>query len=617
MSSIIELLPDAIANQIAAGEVVQRPASVVKETLENALDAGATEIQLSIQEAGKSMIQIIDNGKGMNETDARMCFERHATSKIKKVDDLFNIHTFGFRGEAMASIGAVARVELKTKQAHDELGTEILIEDSRVLSQQPAATKNGTCITVKNLFFNVPARKNFLKSNKVEIRHISDEFVRAALSRPDVAFKFYIDNDLTYDLRSGNFKKRVIQLFGKAYEKAMVEVKEDSAIVKISGYVATPEMAKKTRGDQFFLANGRFIKSPYFNHSVVGAFEKLIPEGYYPAYFLKFELEPSKLDVNVHPTKTEVKFEDDKAIYAILSAAIKKALNDFHVAPVIDFDQDKANLEHWMQGSNSSKNIGFSAHASSKESLTNKVSSIWTPPAYLNQQPAQGASNWKSLYQGLENTGHEKGNHLQNVEREKPSASLKSLVDFEIDKKPFQLANKYLVSTIRSGLLLVHQNRAHERVLYEKFSKSIKEGKSKTQKKLFPEVVQLNANQYKAIMACLNQINDIGFELSSFGNNAILVNGLPEEVSDDSCELVVRKMADEFSKDNTDDTLSLKDSLAKSLAKGAAIKTGKTLSQQEVLAIIEQLFACKEPYYSIDGKQTLQVMSIDELDNKF
>jgi DNA mismatch repair protein MutL len=614
MSSIIELLPDAIANQIAAGEVVQRPASVVKETLENALDAGATEIQLSIQDAGKSMIQIIDNGQGMNETDARMCFERHATSKIKKVDDLFNIHTFGFRGEAMASIGAVARVELKTKQANDELGTEILIEDSRVLSQQPTATKNGTCITVKNLFFNVPARKNFLKSNKVEIRHITDEFVRAALSRPDVAFKFYVDNDLTYDLKAGNFKKRIIQLFGKAYQQALVEVKEESAIVKISGYVATPDLARKTRGDQFFLANGRFIKSPYFNHSVIGAFENLVPDGYYPAYFLKFELEPSKLDVNVHPTKTEVKFEDEKAIYAILSAAIKKALNDFHVAPVIDFDQDKANLESWMQGSGSKQQVDFQSFTGSKNTASTGSGTSWTPPAYLNKQPAQGATNWKSLYEGLENTGREKH---QSFETKPQTKSLAGLVELESDKKPFQLANKYLVSTIRSGLLLVHQNRAHERILYEKFSLSIKEGKSKTQKKLFPEVVQLNATQYKAIMSCLSHINEIGFELSSFGNNAILVNGMPEEVADDSCELVVRKMADEFSRENSDDTLSLKDGLAKSLAKGAAIKTGKTLSQQETLAIIEQLFACKEPYYSLDGRPTLQVISVDELDTKF
>lgn len=614
MSSIIQLLPDAIANQIAAGEVVQRPASVVKETLENALDAGASEIQLSIQDAGKSMIQIFDNGQGMNETDARMCFERHATSKIKKVADLFSIHTFGFRGEAMASIGAVARVELKTKQANDELGTEIFIEDSSVLSQQPIATKNGTCITVKNLFFNVPARKNFLKSNKVEIRHITDEFVRAALSRPDVAFKFYVDNDLTYDLKGGNFKKRIIQLFGKAYEQALVEVKEESAIVKISGYVATPDLARKTRGDQFFLANGRFIKSPYFNHSVVGAFENLIPEGYYPAYFLKLELETSKIDVNVHPTKTEVKFEDEKAIYAILSAAIKKALNDFHVAPVIDFDQDKANLESWMQGSGSKQQVNFQSFTGSNNAASRGSSTSWTPPAYLNKQPAQGANNWKSLYEGLENTGHEKH---QSFETKSQTKSLAGLIDLDSDKKPFQLANKYLVSTIRSGLLLVHQNRAHERILYEKFSLSIKEGKSKTQKKLFPEVVQLNATQYKVIMSCLSHINEIGFELSSFGNNAILVNGMPEEVADDSCELVVRKMADEFSKENSDDTLSLKEGLAKSLAKGAALKTGKTLSQRETLALIEQLFACKEPYYSIDGRPTLQVISVDELDTKF
>ncbi|MGB0430222.1 MAG: DNA mismatch repair endonuclease MutL, partial [Bacteroidia bacterium] len=571
MSNIIELLPDAIANQIAAGEVVQRPASVVKETLENALDAGATEVQLSIQNAGKSFIQVVDNGLGMSETDARMCFERHATSKIKKVNDLFDIHTFGFRGEAMASIGAVAKVELKTKQANNDLGVEILIEDSKVLSQQPIATKTGTCITIKNLFFNVPARKNFLKSNKVEIRHITDEFVRASLSRPDVNFKFYVDNDLTFDLKAGNFKKRVIQLFGKSYQEHLVEVKEESAIVKISGFVATPELARKTRGDQFFLANGRFIKSAYFNHSVVGAFDALIPDDHYPAYFLKFELDPSKLDVNVHPTKTEVKFEDEKSIYAILSASIRKALNDFHVAPVIDFDQDRANLDSWMQ-SGSTKSTSFSGFDANSfaPSQGNKTAKDWQPPAHLQAQKAQGNTNWKTLYQGLENTGHENRQGFEQHEAKQTKINL----ELDGDKKPFQLANKYIVTTLRSGLLLVHQNRAHERVLYERFEKTIAQGKSKTQKKLFPEVVQLNATQYKSLITSLSDINSIGFELASFGNNAVIVNGMPEEVADESCELVVRKMADELSSETENDTLSLKDGLAKSLAKGAAIKTG-------------------------------------------
>lgn len=602
MSNRIELLPDAIANQIAAGEVVQRPASVVKEVLENAIDAGATEIELSIQNAGKNLIQIIDNGSGMSETDARMCFERHATSKIKKVDDLFDIHTFGFRGEAMASIGAVARVELKTKEPESDLGIEIVVEDSRVLSQQPIATRSGTCIAVKNLFFNVPARKNFLKSNKVESRHISDEFIRAALSRPDVSLKLYFDNELAYDLKAGSYKRRITQLFGKNYAENLVDINEDSGIVKISGFVATPEMARKTRGDQYFLANGRFIKSPYFNHAVVGAFENLVPDDTYPAYFIKFDLDPARIDVNVHPTKTEVKFEDEKSIYAILASSIRKALNDHHIAPVIDFDQDKANLESWLKA----PNTPFSNPTRPSSGGT------YTPPVFSKPTVEKGQQSWKSLYEGIE----------KNAEQNTPSTASfqernKSLLDIADEKKPFQIANKYLATAIKSGLMLIHQNRAHERILYEKFSESLVEKKSKTQKKLFPEVVQLNANQYKSILSVLEKLNDVGFDLESFGNNAIIVNGMPEEIADDSSELIIRKLADEFAQDDNRDTLSLKEGLAKSLARSTAIKSGKILKTNEATAIIDQLFACKEPYYGIDGRSTLQVLSIDELDAKF
>lgn len=618
MSDIIQLLPDAIANQIAAGEVVQRPASVVKELLENAIDAGATEIQLMIENAGKTFIQVQDNGKGMSTTDARMCFERHATSKIKKVDDLFAIHTFGFRGEAMASIGAVARVHLKTKRAEDEIGTEIQIEDSKVQSQQPVATKTGTCTTVKNLFFNVPARKNFLKTNKVEQKHITNELVRVALTQPSIAFKYISDKEVIYELKPGSFKKRVVQLFGKQYESELIDVNEETQIVKISGFVASPEMARKTRGDQYFLANGRFVKSPYFNHSIMGAFDGLLPDDSYPAYFLKMDLDASRIDVNVHPTKTEVKFEDEKAIYSILQTSIRKALNDFHVAPVLDFDQDKANLESWMRNSpfpnldvKPQENTGGSS--SSGKSST----SSWSPPSTgAYQKPVQQGTpqrTWQSLYES-----QQKEPQNLRVSGASASSSSPSVPESDrSDKAPFQIANKYIASAIKSGLMLIHQNRAHQRILYEQFKETIGKGVSKTQKKLFPEVVQLNSQQYQSLKAVLEEVNALGFDIESFGNNAVIVNGVPEEIANEVAEDVVRKLADDVDEKEVNDSLSLKDRMAKSLARSAAIKSGKPLNTEEMKSLINQLFACTEPYFGMNGGTTIQVFSTDELDSKF
>lgn len=604
MSDVIQLLPDAIANQIAAGEVVQRPASVVKELLENAIDAGANEVQLMVENAGKTFIQVQDNGKGMSTTDARMCFERHATSKIKKVDDLFDIHTFGFRGEAMASIGAVAKVHLKTKREEDELGTEIDIEDSKVRNQQPIATKTGTCTTVKNLFFNVPARKNFLKSNKVEQKHITNELVRVALTQPSIAFKYISDKEVLYNLKPGNFRKRVVQLFGKQYESNLIDVNEDSRIVNISGFVASPEMARKTRGDQYFLANGRFVKSPYFNHSIMGAFDGLLPDDSYPAYFLKIELSPSRIDVNVHPTKTEVKFEDEKAIYSILQSSIRKALNDFHVAPVLDFDQDKANLESWMRDS-PFPNTDVKPEDQGVTSRPN-TATTWIPPSFQKNEQGSAQRNWQALYEQQQSNAARPTVHPITVSEEQRS-----------DKSPFQVANKYIASAIKSGLMLIHQNRAHQRVLYEQFRATIGLGKSKTQRKLFPEVVQLNAGQYKSLNAVLDQVNALGFDLASFGNNAIIVNGVPEEIGNESAEELVRKLADDVEEKEVNDSLSLGDRMAKSLARSAAIKTGKSLNTEEMKSLINQLFACQEPYFGISGGTTIQVFPTDELDSKF
>ncbi|MBI3143369.1 MAG: DNA mismatch repair endonuclease MutL [Bacteroidetes bacterium] len=603
MADIIKLLPDSIANQIAAGEVVQRPASVVKELLENAVDAKATDIQTMIWNAGKTGIQIVDNGVGMSETDARMCFERHATSKIRDVHDLFNIGTFGFRGEAMASIAAVARVELKTRREENPLGTELIVEDSRLLGQQPVATAKGTSISVKNLFFNVPARKNFLKSDRIENRHITDEFIRAALAMPQIGFKLFIDNDLLYDLRPGNLKKRIIQLFGKAYEENLVELREQSDIVTIGGYVAGPSMARKSRGDQYFITNGRYIRSAYFNHCVQGAFDGLVAADSYPAFFISLQVPPNRIDVNVHPTKTEVKFEDERAIYAMLNAAIRKSINEYHLAPVLNFDQDRATIESWARPLGNSK-FQFAGGDNSRASTGNHTS--WAPPTGTRQSQAQH-SNWKDLFDIPPN-------HDTATPAQQPAwkADISQVL-----RQPLQVGLKYLVIPIKSGLAVVHQARAHQRVLFEQFCHKLDKGKLASQKKLFPEVVQLGAVQFKNLHTYFAQLKGMGIDLDVFGNNALIVNGMPEELVEANVEEVLTQMAQDLSNDLSHDSLSVSHMLARSLALGAAIKTGKTMQSEEAASLIDQLFACKEPYFGLDGKPTIVVLPIDELDNKF
>lgn len=603
MSDEIQLLPDSIANQIAAGEVVQRPASVVKELLENAVDAGSTKVQLSISNAGKTMVQVMDNGKGMSETDARMSFERHATSKIRKVDDLFNIHTYGFRGEAMASIGAVARVEMKTKREEDAIGTEILMEDSKVLKQQPVATKKGTCTTVRNLFFNVPARKNFLKSNKVETRHIQEELVRASLSRPDIGFKLFIENDIVFDLPADSFQKRVVQLFGKSYQNNLMELNEETDIVKISGFVGTPDVAKKSRGEQYFIANGRFIKSHYLNHAISAAFENLLSADRYPGYFIKLEVLPGTIDVNIHPTKTEVKFEHEKAIYAILHSAVRKLLNDHHIAPVLDFDQDRVNLEKW---------IGSGAETPNSNSQNDQVSGGYAKP-YVPKGSAEG---WKSLYDNLAPSSGPTEPQESFQGQLAQSNSQMPEGNYAI-KRPLQLQSKYLVTVTKSGLLLVHQNRAHERILYEQFMEILQSEKTKSQRKLFPEVLELSPQESATVTSMQQELTQMGFDLAPFGKDAWVVNGVPELLMEASVQAIVKNLHSEIDENASSDSLSLNEVLAGSLAKGAAVKTGKTLSPEECSSMIDQLFSCKEPYFGIDGKPTIQVMSMDDLDRKF
>lgn len=603
MANQIQLLPDNIANQIAAGEVVQRPASIVKELLENAIDAGATQVTLHIKEAGKTFIQVIDNGSGMSETDARMCFERHATSKIRKIDDLFSIHTFGFRGEAMASIAAVARVELKTRQAKDDIGTQVIVEDTKVLEHEPCSTTVGTSTTVKNLFFNVPARKNFLKSNKVERKHILEEFIRAAIPNPSVKMVFIEDGKEEYHLTSGSLKQRIVQLFGKRLQEGLIPVEEESSIVTISGFVAKPEFAKKMRGEQYFLANNRFIKSPYFNHSIMGAYDDLLPPDHFPLYVLFLEVEPSRLDVNVHPTKTEVKFEEEKAIYSILRTSVRKALSENHAGPSLSFEKEDIVENSWLNQSQ---------HQPTQPS---NIPSSWTPSTGGSTSRSAGESassfskpanpgNWKDLYKILEHETETPKEAQQTIEHKEHKI-----------KHPFQLAGKFIVASKENGLLVVNQRKAHQRILYERFLSRKEQGAC--QKLLFPENIEFSVQEKALFQELDEELHQLGFDISPFGQNAYLIHGVPTDVSQDAAEKTVHNLLNIYAHSQFADTLSLSDKLARSLAKCSSIREGSFLEKEEMSHLLDELFACEMPYYHFDGGPTMITMDAQELDKRF
>jgi DNA mismatch repair protein MutL len=461
MSDIIRLLPDNIANQIAAGEVVQRPASVVKELLENSVDAGSTNVQLIVKDAGKQLVQVIDNGKGMSDSDARLCFERHATSKIRSAEDLFAIKTFGFRGEAMASIAAVAQVELKTRQAENELGTLIRIEGSSIIVHEQTAYPVGTSISVKNLFYNIPARRNFLKSNSVEMRHIMDEFVRVALAYPQVAFSFYHNDLELFNLPEEILSKRAVSVLGGSYREQLIPCKEETDFVSISGYIGKPESARKTRGDQFFFVNNRFIKSNYLNHAVMHAFEELIPSDSFPFYILYIEIDPSNIDVNVHPTKTEIKFDDEKTVYAIIKACVKRSLGTHNIMPSLDFDFN-VNVS------------GFTGLSANSDTATNDYKGYTTKPfATQTSIERSNQSNWERMYSGMENNREEGYQEsikmLSAINGAEDVTRLNKELLHTGNTSTFQLHQKYIVSQIKSGMMLVDQQAAHERILFEKY----------------------------------------------------------------------------------------------------------------------------------------------------
>ncbi|WP_417875935.1 DNA mismatch repair endonuclease MutL [Winogradskyella sediminis] len=618
MSDIIQLLPDHVANQIAAGEVVQRPASVVKELLENAIDANATEIKLIIKDAGKTLVQVIDNGKGMSVTDARLSFERHATSKISAAEDLFQLNTKGFRGEALASIAAIAHVELKTKQAEDDLGTAIIIEGSEVKSQEVTVTPTGSSVAVKHLFFNIPARRNFLKSDAVELRHITDEFHRVALAHPNIAFSFYHNGNDLFNVPQENYRQRVVHIFGTKTNEKLVPVEEETEVLKISGFVGKPNFSKKTKSEQFFFVNQRFIKSPYLNHAIKSAFEGLLKEGYHASYFLNLTVDPKSIDINIHPTKTEIKFDDEHTLYAILRSAVKHSLGQFNIAPVLDFEhQSNLNTPYEYKDKKASTpaiEVDRSFNPFQDESAV-KVRSTSHNTGFKSAPTA----SWDSLYVGLESKGNNSSSEFSQVtfESETKNESIFSDSSIETTKTTFQLQQKYIVSTLKSGMLVIDQNRAHQRILYENFLKHITIKEATSQQLLFPLELHYTPNETKIIDSLKSDLEHTGFVFSELNVNGITITGVPVGVPESEVSIILEQLISDVENDVPDTNFSAADLLAKSMAKSLAIKNGQSLNSTEQEHMVNSLFACKEPNVSPTNRPTFITMAVDDIEKKF
>lgn len=637
MLDIIQLLPDSIANQIAAGEVVQRPSSVVKELLENSIDAEATQIQLIVREAGKTLIQVIDNGKGMSETDARMCFERHATSKIRTSDDLFKIRTMGFRGEAMASIAAVSQVELKTRRSTDELGTMVRIEASELKAQEAISTPEGTNLLVKNLFYNVPARRNFLKSNPVEMRHIIDEFQRVALANPEIAFSLYHNDAEIYNLPSGKLSRRIVDLFGKSYREQLAPCEEETSFVTVRGFVGKPQFAKKTRGEQFFFANNRFIKNSYLNHAVMSAFEGLMPEGSHPFYVLFIEIDPVHIDINVHPTKTEIKFDDERTVYAIVQAAVRKSMSQHNLAPSLDFDTN-INYSNQFFSFNNAPTPTSTAVPSKMNQADFDSERPFAKPE-MSSREKSNLSNWNKLYEGLDNTVEsfeqkrvEQSSFNFRNEEDYPESqpfTLKSKANDLLESRPlrssqdsdattFQIHNRYIISQVKSGMLLIDQRAAYERILYEKFVQYLQKNNGTSQQLLFPSTIKLTPADFHLLVEIQDEVRNLGFDLSVIGHDSFIVNGIPADSPDENEQALIEGLLEQFKRNESELHLDRVENLARSMAKRSAGRFGMSrLSNQEMNTLVEQLFASSNPSYSPSGELTMKILGLAEIANIF
>ncbi|WP_080059650.1 DNA mismatch repair endonuclease MutL [Spirosoma aerolatum] len=676
MVNVIQLLPDSIANQIAAGEVVQRPASVVKELLENSVDAKAKSVQVIIREAGRNLIQIVDDGVGMTETDARMSFERHATSKIRSSDDLFRIRTMGFRGEALASIAAVAQIEMRTRRAEDELGTLIRIEGSDIKAQEPITCLPGTNLLIKNLFFNVPARRNFLKSNSVEMRHIIDEFQHVALANPEVAFSLFHNDQEIYNLPAGKLSRRIVDMFGKSYREQLNSCEEKTPYVTVHGYIGKPESAKKARNEQFFFVNNRYIKHNYLHHAVMGAYEGTLPEGSHPFYVLFIEIDPSHIDINIHPTKTEIKFDDERSVYAIMMAAVRKAVGLYNLAPSLDFDSDV----NFLAGvtTNPAKQSGKSdleapapvSKASSSEPMAPRpISPSW---AAGNSQPvkerslrrddsldsAAGSSfnlspkppirpsvnNWQTLYEGVADSEQTTrpantsgdwlgparttgsavdqpptesepitlGSRANQLQVSLTSKEKDSPVLIE-DENIVQLQNRYLLAPIKSGLMLIDQRRAYERILYDQFHTALTKQNGSSQQLLFPKTITLTPVDFQLAIDLKQDLTNLGFEFDELGANTFVIRGIPALTMGENEEELFANLLAQLRADTGRLKLDKVESMARSLARRSAIHRATRLSATECRALVNQLFASTNPSYTPTGEPITVVLTLDKI----
>ena len=591
---IIKLLPDSVANQIAAGEVIQRPASVVKELIENAIDAGATQIDLIVKDAGRTFITVIDNGSGMSETDARLCFERHATSKIKCADDLFAIKTMGFRGEALASIAAVAQVELTTRRKEDEVGTKIRIEGSKVMEQLPKPESVGTNFTVKNLFFNVPARRNFLKSNEAELRHINEEFFRITIMNPEIGFTFVSNDKNLFHLYPGTLKQRLVGLFGKDYDSKLLPVNQITESVTIEGFIVKPEFSKKTRGEQYFFVNRRFIKHAYLHHAVENAYKELIPQDCFPGYFLDIQIDPKEIDINIHPTKTEVNFIDVKLIYAIMHSAVRKAIGQNNLAPTLDFDINP--------------NMGIDFGAASQMDrpvIQPKVDFDPTFNPFKISPIRHQQQNWRIAY---DDSGDTVANSQFN-----DNEPVKSIHEEEQKSLFIQLQQSYIVTAVKSGILVVDQHLAHERILYEKYLKEMETEVKASQQELFPHHISLNINDASILKEMKPELEKIGFRFEAMNNTTFVINGTPVDCKGSDAVSIIEKILEDYKTNNAGNQSDRKLNLARSLASQMAVKAGQTLTEVEMQDIIDRLFGCAVAEISPSGRKIFTIINADDI----
>jgi DNA mismatch repair protein MutL len=599
MTDIIHLLPDSIANQIAAGEVIQRPASVVKELIENSLDAGATHIILSVKDAGRTFIQVIDDGKGMSATDLRMAFERHATSKIRSVDDLFSLTTMGFRGEALPSIAAISHIEVKSRREEDELGSLLVISGSKVEKQEIVAAAAGTSITVKNIFFNVPARRKFLKSNETERRNIFTEFERIVLVNPDVEFTFIENGVETLHLPRTGLRQRIVQIEGKNTNQQLIEISEETTLGKIYGYITRPEFARKGKVNQFFFVNNRYIRHPYFHKAVTTAFEPLIAATEKPGYYIYFQVDPDTIDVNIHPTKTEVKFENEQALWQILMVTVKESLGKFNAIPTIDFDRDDApeipiyNPSHSASMPKVNIDPGYNPFHSHRAE---------TP------KPATPAFGWEQLYKGFEKDS--------SITLFRPAGNDHNLPETELSPEHYQYKQKYVLTSVKSGLMIIDQHRAHVRILFDKYLEQIKNKRGISQRVLFPEVLDLSASEAAALPSILEDLEALGFELGDLGNYSFAIQAVPSEIENTAPAPLVRSMIGKSMETGSDVKSEVQESIALSLANMTAIPYGRTLTAEEMLLVVSQLFASPSPTYTPDGQIIISVVSDAEIEKK-